>query len=68
MIARCCREAPAYAVPQVNYVIAAAEMRSLGLMTGNGRVRRAAIDDHYAAALKKLYPPAIPPMELEAQS
>jgi len=68
LLARCCRDAPAYAVPRSHLVVAAAELTRSGLMTSNGRLRRAAVLDRYGAALDGLEAPASRHSQLEATS
>lgn len=42
LVAGCCRDAPAYAVPRDVRVVPASELQRLDLLTGNGRIRRGA--------------------------
>jgi len=67
LIARCCRGLPAYAVPRLHHVVPAGELRRLGLLTGNGRIRRAAAVSRYAAVLERLYAPLSHPVDSEAR-
>ncbi len=50
-IAECCRDAPAYAIPRAYFVVRAGELVRLGLLTGNGRIRRRALLEEYAGVL-----------------
>jgi len=68
LIERCCREAPAYAVPRVHYVVCSDDLRRSGLMTENGRLRRAALLRRYDAVLDELYGSIPRHLELEANS
>lgn len=61
LMAACCRDAPDHAVPRDCIVVSADEFAHSGFVTANGRVRRAAVADHYAAACNALY--AAPEME-----
>ena len=66
LIARCCRDAPDYAVPRAHCVVHSADLRRSGLLTGNGRLRRVAMLRHYEAVLDQLYESDSRHLELEA--
>jgi long-subunit acyl-CoA synthetase (AMP-forming) len=68
LIARCCRGAPAYAVPRFHHVVPAGELHRNGLLTENGRARRAAMLSHYAGVLDQMYAAAPGPSEAEVNA
>ncbi len=51
LVAGCCPDVPAYAVPRRVVVLSAPDPVAAGLVTDNGRVRRAAMSEAWAAAL-----------------
>ncbi len=51
LIAECCRDVPAYAIPRRYSVVCASELVRFGLLTGNGRIRRKAMLEEYSGIL-----------------
>ena len=51
LFAECCCDVPPYAVPRQFIVVTTAELDSIGLLTGNGRIRRRAILESCSVAL-----------------